>query len=653
MNKKSIVTVIGLIAAFAFTTTAMAAVFTSNLKVGSTGVEVNALQVVLNADSATRVSATGAGSPGNESSYFGAKTKAALIKFQIKNGISPANGSVGESTRTILNKGGATVVTPPASTVVATGPCTAGALFNALTGASCSAAATTVAGCTAGAAFSATTGAACTVAAVAPVVAGTAGNLDSAVEFTSGIESVVKEARSTNVLGLEVKASNESDLTLKNLGLTFVTTGTGSDRLERYASAISVFNGSTKVGTALATDFSRVGNTSSKTIALSNVVVKAGQKVRLTVVLESISLIQTGDIGKLMSITANEVRYVDGTGAILFKTPVTTTAALTFQSSTAYDTLTVQASNLNPNNTNIQVKANLISDAVLVGAFKLKTGTDSTNLNVLTIPVRLTVTDPASGIATATIGDVINDVYLKVGNTTYDTYTIGSGAGAGQSGFVINNAAGYGTYLFTVDSTSPFIVTGNNGSVDIQVFARFGSQATKYDPATTVVASVGVSTITVENSLGNTVTPPATAFTGNTSTLLVNGASVTYVSGSYTAFSAGATTTQDVNGTISMTFTVSNFGNTDITIAESQGNGDTIAATVVASIVTGATSVNAGIITSSQVTKTGSNFIVSAGDTTGKTFTLSKKFNAPSGFVRLSITSVDGTSVTNIQTPAY
>lgn len=58
--------------------------FTTNFRQGQSGAEVMQIQKFLNASADTRVSVSGAGSPGNETSYFGPATRAAVIKFQNK-----------------------------------------------------------------------------------------------------------------------------------------------------------------------------------------------------------------------------------------------------------------------------------------------------------------------------------------------------------------------------------------------------------------------------------------------------------------------------------------------------------------------------------------------------------------------------------------
>ncbi len=72
--------------------------FTRALTVGSTGDDVKCLQKYLNG-AGHKVAANGAGSPGNESSYFGSLTRAAVASWQAANGVSPAVGYFGSISR--------------------------------------------------------------------------------------------------------------------------------------------------------------------------------------------------------------------------------------------------------------------------------------------------------------------------------------------------------------------------------------------------------------------------------------------------------------------------------------------------------------------------------------------------------------------------
>jgi hypothetical protein len=85
--------------------------FKKDLQLGDTDPDILQLQKVLNADIDTMIATQGAGSPGNETTYFGTMTKAAVIKFQNKyasviltpTGLTVGNGLVNKLTRTRLN----------------------------------------------------------------------------------------------------------------------------------------------------------------------------------------------------------------------------------------------------------------------------------------------------------------------------------------------------------------------------------------------------------------------------------------------------------------------------------------------------------------------------------------------------------------------
>lgn len=145
--------------------------FTQSLTVGSTGTQVKYLQILLNSDSATAV-----GNAGNETSYFGSMTKAAVIKFQTKYasevlaplGLTNPTGYWGASSRAKANAllaGGISTGGFPAG-------CTSTSGYSTVTGLPCSSTGTLPAGCTSTIGYSPTTGQKCDSGSTTPVTGG-------------------------------------------------------------------------------------------------------------------------------------------------------------------------------------------------------------------------------------------------------------------------------------------------------------------------------------------------------------------------------------------------------------------------------------------------------------------------------------------------
>ena len=114
-----------------FTLTASAFSFPTNLKLGSRGEEVKNLQILLNQDKDTQIATSGAGSPNNETTYFGPATKRAVINFQNKYkaetlnpiGLTKGTGFVGALTRkklSTMGTSGTTVTTTTPTTTCLT-----------------------------------------------------------------------------------------------------------------------------------------------------------------------------------------------------------------------------------------------------------------------------------------------------------------------------------------------------------------------------------------------------------------------------------------------------------------------------------------------------------------------------------------------------
>ncbi len=604
--------------ALTITTVASAAINT-NLTVGSTGADVVALQTTLVSGGYLTMPA------GVSMGYFGAATKAAVIKYQVANGITPAAGFVGSITRGALNGAPAAGALCPNGKTLASNCSTAP---GAAAGALCPNGMTLASNCMS--APGASNGS----------LNGGAGSA-TVTKTATDVESSVDEGSSNvKVYGFKVEADG-SDIAVTSVKVSFLADGASASslRLSRYVNTVSVWDGSTKIGSADVADFTKSGNAYSKTISLSNAVVRdgSGNKKTFYVTVDAVENIDTTDFNANWTLTVSNIRFTDSTGAILTENPNSQTATFKFTSLALSGNAKVVVSkgSGSPLAQRVEVSDTASTKDVLMLEFKVKASDSAVSFDSIQVTPTTSTSTPG----------VIGELQLRNGSTvlaTIDGSTLTSGQAA----------------TFNLDDT--FNIAANTTAV-FRVYATV-NDSTNFGSSDAATASVSYTDSTdafaPEDSNGDAINPTGSA-AGETQSFAIAGPQVRLVSSSYVA----PNVTDHIDGTLKMTFQVAALGDSDITLSQDQfGTGKTsgqasqsAGAKVVVFNVTGATTTDA-VLDSTDLTKDGSNdFTISAGDTAN--FTLTVKLASAggvTGLVRGTITNVANTAIANlVETPAY
>ena len=235
--------------------------------------------------------------------------------------------------------------------------------------------------------------------------------------YTSGLETNVGEGDSnTKVLGFEIEADAGSDVAISSVKLSFTNGGSGSKRLTRYASTISVWdqNGN-KVGSSSTSDFSESSNTYSRSIALSNVVIRADQKMRFFVAVSALENIDSADYSAdSWTASLDSIRFNDASGAILTESasPLPLTRTFNFTSlATANDLelkVGLSSSNLKAQTVKVSTTSNTNNVELLKFTMKAQGGA----MHVDQIPVLFTTSDND-------LDDVTGNVTLNIDGSTF------------------------------------------------------------------------------------------------------------------------------------------------------------------------------------------------------------------------------------------
>ena len=480
-------------------TASAAYMHTGLLKMGMTSSQVMSLQQTLNGGGFL-VSTTGAGSPGMESMYFGAKTKAAVMAFQAAKGLS-VDGVVGAQSGAALAAMTGGSVTYPAGCTSTTG-------FSTTTGTSCASTGSTTlpAGCTAGAMYSSTTGMSCTGGSTpsnnGPLMGG-AGDITVDGLSTYSSEEVGEDEENVKILAFEIEADDESDVDVSSVKVElFQGTAADSEDLTDYAESLSVWMGSEMVGEADTADFSENSDVYSKSISLDGAIVKAGETEKFYVAVTAQSTLDSGDIDTdVWYAGVSAVRFEDADGVVTTEAltldvdeeTVDDEVEQTFDFSDFATASDVELSvSLNDSDDTIN-EAHIVdvddtadTNEVAILSFTLEAEGDS-DINVTEIPVNVDVTGAAN------VDDMITNITLWMDDEEIASDSVGSGVGADE------------TYVFQdLD-----IDIGAGDTVDLMVKVDFKSTAdVDLDNADTISAQLSgteVDLIEAEDESGENV----------------------------------------------------------------------------------------------------------------------------------------------------
>ncbi len=545
---------------------------TATLRVGSKGASVMCLQSI--------VGATADGS-------FGPKTKVAVMAFQSSHGLV-ADGVVGPKTIAVLMGAGMPGNYPPG--------CMSNSGYSSTTGAPCSGGSNPnlPVGCTSTSGYSPINGAPCSGGTTPPVTSGpltglygTISDINTLSQYNN--EEVGSGQSGVKVLGFEVKASKDGDVGLTSMKVRFDSTGRGgsdSSRLADYIQGVSVWEGSTKVGSASAADFDKDSTgIYVKTISLTGAVVRSDTTQNFYVSVDAVDNLDSGDIDSdSWTIALDSIRYVDGSGVTTTETSAIPTdmdwdtagdgIPISFVSfSTASDTELKISENSTPDAQVVQVNTSSDTNNVTLTKGKLKLdGTSDVWLDEL--PVTLTVASVGTGDGSLSIDAIANSVTLNIGGKEY-TESLGANCVNDATNFTdAKSCASNTTSGVVFDNLDLTLKAGSTTnftiSADINDIENTAVASTDFDEGDSLLASItttGRADMVAENDQGDQLTDATEltgSLTGKAQSFYSKGLNLSLVSTSaditHTGDIVGSGTGDDDQGTFKITFDATAFG---------------------------------------------------------------------------------------------
>ena len=524
MKKFSTIASFALVAAFAVAITASAATSmdfgSTTLKKGSTGTSVMNLQSALNSCAGANLTADG---------KFGKGTMKAVMAFQSSKNLK-ADGSVGAMTKAALASCGTTTTTTTTGGTTTTTTTSSSSSEGYLT--------------------------------------------DVNADSTNRVSQVYESQQDKVILGIRATA-RLADQTIGRVTVTMRNTSTGgsSAALERYISSMSLWNGSTKIGTMAVSDATRSNSDDTYTFQFTglNSVISKDQIGHLYVSVSANGTIDTNDTSATWTTTiaSDGIRATspDGVYATYGASGGVSTTGLTFGKFSGNGVkATVNLSANSPASSVVAVNNTNNTNAVTLLKFTIQA--TNSDLTLRKLPIQVVATGH-------NVSTMINTIKVMQGTQIVDSAD--GSAGVAVSGGAITSGSCTTTCGFIFSNLSnPVNVIPAGTTVEFSVVADLKSvTAGGYSEGDTLTASfanadaLSTSNFSVLASDGNQLSAGGTyrvgSAVGQIQTLRVNGVQVVMGTPTVTSLNRGGTgagSADVVDVTYSIPLTVTSFGQT-------------------------------------------------------------------------------------------
>lgn len=565
--------------------------WTRDLKSGATGADVMNLQKFLNADPDTRVAATGTGSAGMETQFFGPATGAAVAKYQMKYradiltpaGLVSATQFFGPSTRAYANAHCTAGTDGDDDEEATTGDLTGEASLNKF-------------------------------------------------ETSSASDDDVEEgAEDAEIAEVKVKFV-DGDALISRLDLALESAAASGDETDPWDTFdnISVWVDGDKVAEVAADDRDEYLDDDAGTLRISglDIVAEEDDEVTLTIA----ATVQDGVDGvpNTWTVEFDAMRYFDADDVASTDTTTGDLGDATGESFTVVeqggdDELAAKTSSNDPDSSTLELKDDAKSDWYTVFAFDLDTKDSVNDITLNSIKLNVATTG-------ATYSALVDDAELVIDGTTIDDVTVTySGSTA--------------VLTFNVDGD---VVIDAGDRVEAELMLRFKALASGSEGATiqASISSLTTSIVDAEGAddLGNDQL--SGGVTGDVHTLRTTGVTLKKLadtSASYSLKENSTTDATDDQGVYTFKFDVTAFDG-DFYFNKTTARGTTGTTEAAEYLVESAGSTVTTGTTTASITSTAdtvdSRYVVHEGDT--ETFTLTVTYDpATAGFYSLQLNNVN------------